>query len=73
MNGCVGVLRLVRRSEESELSGVISGAVPRSGVVSDPGVSSEVGERLLTSDSMEESEVSPSEEVDVGWTECSGV
>lgn len=60
MNGCVGVLGLMGTSEESELSGIILGAVPRSGVVSDPGVSSEVGEKwLLTSDSMEESEVSP--------------
>lgn len=72
MNDCVWVLGLVGRSEDSELSGIILGAVPRSGVVSDPGVSSEVGERLLTSDSMEESEVSPSGEEDVGLPESSG-
>lgn len=56
------------RSEESELSGVISGA----GILSDPGVSSEVGERMLTSDSIEESEVSPSGEMGVGLPESSG-
>lgn len=56
------------RSEESELSGIISGA----GVVSGPGVSSEVGESLLTSDSIEEAEVSPSGEVGVGLPESSG-
>lgn len=72
MNGCVWVLGLVGRSEDSELSGIILGAVPRSGVVSDPGVSSEVGERLLTSNSMGESEVSPSGELDVGLPESSG-
>lgn len=43
VNGCVVVLGLLGRSEGSGLSGVISGAGPRSGVMSDPGVSSEVG------------------------------
>lgn len=74
MNGCVGVLGLMGRFEESELPGIILGAVPRSGVLLDPGFSSEVGERpLLTSDSMEELEVSPSGEVGIGLPESSGV
>lgn len=73
MNGCVGVLGLIGRSEESEVPRVISGAGPRSAVVSDPGVSAEVGERLLASDGMKESEVSPSGEVGVGLPGSSGV
>lgn len=67
MKGCVGVLGLMGRSEEPELSGTISG------VASDPGVSSEVGERLVPSDSAEESEVSPSGELGVGPGEGSGM
>lgn len=46
--------------------------MPKPGVVSDPGTSSEVGERLVVS-SAEESEVSPLGEVGVGLRECSGV
>ncbi|KAL6035961.1 hypothetical protein STEG23_027783 [Scotinomys teguina] len=60
-------------SDESELPGSVLGVVPKSGVVSDPGDSSEVGERLVTSDSAEESEVSPLGEVDVGLRGCSGI
>lgn len=61
------------RSEVPELSGTISGVVPKSGVVTDPGVSSEVGGRLVAPDSAEESEVSPFGEEGVGLREDSGV
>lgn len=69
----MGVLRLMGMPEESELSGTILGVVPKPGVMSDPGVSSEIGERLVPSGSAEESEVSPLGEVDVRLRECCGV
>lgn len=73
VESCVGVLGLMGMPEKSELSGTILGVVRKPGVVSDPGVSSEVGERLVPSGSAEESEVSPLGEVDVGLPECCGI
>lgn len=73
MNVFVGVLGLTGRSEESEPSGSTLGVVPKSGVASDSGDSSEVGGRLVTSESAEESEVSPVGEAGAGLRECSGI